>query len=183
MTKLRNRKPGMNRTVSLTTEEREQIGTWAAERGKRFSPWFCECALTVDPFPETVPARPLVLDAEEQRDLSRTMTAAARDLRSGGEAPSNLADGMRALLEARLKAMDRDGRRERAVELLRRVLGEKRAAIVVAAVLPETEEKTAEVPKTPDRPAGSGLDEGSGRATPPQPDLFSRGTGEPAGAA
>ena len=171
MTKPRNRKPGMNRTVSLTREEREQIGAWAAERGKEFSPWFRECALTVDPFPETVPARPLVLDAEEQRDLSRTMTAAARDLRSSGEAPSNLADGMRALLEARLKAMHRDGRREQALELLRRVLGEKRAAIVAAAVLPET----AEVPKTPDRPAASASDEGPGREAPPQPDLFGEG--------
>ncbi len=175
MTKPRNRKPGMNRTVSLTREEREQIGAWAAERGKRFSPWFCECALTVDPYPETVAARPLVLDAEEQRDLSRTMTAAARDLRSSGEAPSNLADGMRALLEARLKAMHRDGRREQALELLRRVLGEKRAAMVAAAVLPETAEKTADVPKTPDRPAASASDEGPGREAPPQPDLFGGG--------
>lgn len=183
MTKPRNRKPGMNHTVSLTREEREQIGAWAAERGKRFSPWFCECALTVDPFPETVPARPLVLDAEEQRELSRTMTAAARDLRSGGEGSSNLADDMRALLEARLKTMAREGRGEQALELLRRVLGEKRAAIVAAAVLPETAEKTAEVPKTPDRPAGSGSDDGTGREAPPQPDLFDGGTGGPAGSA
>lgn len=179
MTKPRNRKPGMNRTVSLTREEREQIGAWAAERGKRFSPWFCECALTVDPYPETVAARPLVLDAEEQRDLSRTMTAAARNLRAGGEGLSNLADGMRALLEARLKAMDRDGRREQALELLRRVLGEKRAAIVGAAVLPET----AEVSKAPDRPAGSGSDEGPGQTTPPQPDLFDGGADDPVGSA
>ena len=71
MTKPRNRKPGMNHTVSLTDGEREQIGAWAAERGKRAGPWFCECALTVDPFPEMPPARPLVLDAGEQRGLSR----------------------------------------------------------------------------------------------------------------
>ena len=126
MKKPRNRKPGMNHTVSLTREEREQIGAWAAERGKSFSAWFCECALTVDPFPEAVPSRPLVLDAEEQRRLSLNLAAAARNLRTGGEAPSNLADTMRALLEARLKAMARDGRTDQAAELLRRVLGEKR---------------------------------------------------------
>ena len=90
---------------------------------------------------------------------------------------------MRALLEARFKAIDRDGRREQALELLRRVLGEKRAAIVAAAVLPETAEKTAEVPKTPDKPAGSASENGTGREAPPQPDLFDGGTGGPAGAA
>ena len=179
MTKPRNRKPGMNHTVSLTREEREQIGAWAAERGKSFSAWFCECALTVDPFPETVPARPLVLDAEEQRDLSRTMTTAARDLRSGGEAPSNLADSMRALLEARLRAMHRDGRTDQAAELLRRVLGEKRASVVMAAVLPQT----VEVSKSPERPEGSGSDEGPDPTAPPQADLFGGGAGGPAGGA
>ena len=111
------------------------------------------------------------------------MTAAARNLRPGGEGLSNLADGMRALLEARFKAMDRDGRREQALELLRRVLGEKRAAIVAAAVLPETAEETAKVSKAPDRPAGSGSNDGTGRTTPPQPDLFYRGAGGPAGGA
>ena len=162
MTKPRNRKPGMNHTVSLTREEREQIGAWAAERGKSFSAWFVECALTVDPFPETAPARPLVLDAEEQRRLSLGLAAAARDMRSGGEAPLNLADSMRALLEARLKAMARDGRTDQAAELLRRVLGEKRASVVMAAVLPET----VDVSKSPDRPEGAGSDE---RPNPEKP--------------
>ena len=179
MTKPRNRKPGMNHTVSLTDGEREQIGAWAAERGKSFSAWFCECALTVDPFPETPPARQLVLDAGEQRALSRAVDSAARDMRSGGETSSNLADDMRALLEVRLKAMDRNGRREQAVELLRRVLGEKRASVVAAAILPETDE----VSRTPNRPAGTGSDEGPGRTAPPQPDLFEGGAGGPAGGA
>ena len=175
MTKPRNRKPNMNRTVSLTDGELMQVRAWAAERGKSVSAWFCECALTVDPFPETTPARPLVLDAGEQRDLSRVMAAAARDMRSGSEASSDLADDMRALLEMRLKAMDRDGRREQAVELLRRVLGEERAATVAAAVLPETDE----VSKSPDRRLRSGSDEGSGRTAQPQPDLFEGSAGGP----
>ncbi len=179
MTKPRNRKPGMNHTVSLTREEREQISAWAAERGKSFSAWFVECALTVDPFPEATPARPLVLDAEEQRGLSLTLASAARNMRSGGEAPPNLADGLRALLEARLKAMARDGRTDQAAELLRRVLGEKRASVVMAAVLPET----VEVSKSHERPEGSGSNEGPDLTAPPQPDLFGGGAGKSAGGA
>lgn len=62
----------------------------------------------MDPFPEKASARPLVLDAGEQRGLSRAM-------RSGGEESSNLADDMRALLEMRLKAMAGDGRRGQAI--------------------------------------------------------------------
>ena len=175
MTKPRNRKPSMNHTVSLTDGELAQVQAWAAERGKSVSAWFCECALNMDPFLETPHARPLVLDAGEQRGLSRDMAATARDMRSGGEASSNLADDMRALLEMRLKAMDRDGRREQAVELLRRVLGDERAAIVAAAVLPETDE----VSKSPDRPAQSESDEGPGRTAQPQPDLFEGSAGGP----
>ena len=179
MTKPRKRKPGMNHTVSLTREEREQIGAWAAERGKSFSAWFCECALTVDPFPEAAPARPLVLDAEEQRRLSLNLAAAARNLRTGGEAPSNLADTMRALLEAWLKGVHRDGRTDEAAELLRRVLGEKRASVVMAAVLLET----VEVSKSHERPEGPGSDEGPDPTAPPQPDLFGGGADDPAGGA
>lgn len=137
MTKPRKRKPGMNHTVSLTEEEWAQIKAWAAERGMSASRFFVQSALTVDPFPEAVPAQPLVLDAEEQRRFSLDLAAAARNLRTGGEAPSNLADTMRALLEASLKAMAREGKRDRAVELLRQVLGEERAEIVAAAVIPE----------------------------------------------
>ena len=179
MTKPRHRKSGMNHTVSLTDGELAQVRAWAAERGKSVAAWFCECALTVDPFPETPPARPLVLDAGEQRGLSRAMAAAARDMRSSGEASSNLADDMRALLEARLKAMDRDGRREQAVKLLRRVLGDQRAAVVAAAVLPETDE----VSKSPNEPAEPGFDDGPDRTAPPQPDLFEGGAGGPTGGA
>lgn len=179
MTKPRKRKSGMNHTVSLTDEEWEHIGAWAVGRGKRAGPWFCECALNVDPFPEQVSARPLVLDAEGQRSVSRAMAAAADDMRSGGEASAGLAGAMRALLEMRLKALAGDGRRGQAVELLRRVLGEERAAIVAAAVLPEA----AETPKSPDRPAGP--ESGIGRAGTghPQADLFKRKTGDPASGA
>lgn len=179
MTKPRNRKPNMNRTVSLTDSEVAQLGAWAAERGKSVSAWFCECTLTVDPFPEAQSARPLVLDAGEQRGLFRDMAAAARDMRSGGERSANLADDMRALLEMRLKAMDHDGRRGRVIELLRRVLGDERAAIVAAVVLPEMEEMS----NPPDRPAGPGTARVRDRTAPPQTDLFEGGTADPAGSA
>ena len=169
MTKLR--KSGMNHTVSLTDGELAQVRGWAAERGKSVSAWFCECALSVEPFPEKVSARPLVLDAGEQRGLYRAMETAARDMHAG--ASSILA--MRALLERRLRAMACDGRRGQAVELLRRVLGEERAAIVAAAVLPE------EPPKSPDRPTEAAT--GEGRARHDQTDLFAGGAGRPAGGA
>ena len=174
MTKPRNRKPNMNHSVSLTDGELVQVQAWAAERGESVSAWFCECALNMDPFLETPHARPLVLDAGEQRGLSRDMAATARDMRSVGEASSSLADDMRALLEMRLKAMDRDGRRKQAIELLRRVLGEERAAVVTAAILPETEEAS----KSPGTRAKSGSDKSPGRTGPPQPDLFKGGTGD-----
>ena len=177
MTKPRKRKSGMNHTVSLTDEEWEHIGAWAAGRGKRAGPWFCECALNMDPFPEQVSARPLVLDAEGQRSVSRAVAAAAGDMHSGVEASASLDDAMRALLEMRLRAMAGDGRRGQAVELLRRVLGDERAAIVAAAVLPEAEE----TPKSPNGPSQSAADESPGPAGPPQTDLFAGETGDPAG--
>ena len=126
----------------------------------------------MNPFPETPPVRPLVLDAGEQRGFSR-------DMRSGSEASSNHADDMRTLLEARLKAMDRDGRREQAVELLRRVLGDERAAMVAAAVLPETEE----VSKSPNRTAEPASDGGPDRTVQAHPDLFEGSAGGPSGGA
>ena len=179
MTKPRKRKAGMNHTVSLTDGEWEQIGAWAAGRGKRAGPWFCECALNVDPFPEQVSARPLVLDAEGQRGLSRAMAAAAGAMHAGGEPYADLAGAMRALLEMRLKAMAGGGRRGQAVGLLRRVLGEERAAIVAAAVLPETDEEL----KSPDRPAEPGSGKGPAVPGAPQPDLFKGNTDDQASGA
>ena len=179
MTPPRKRKSNMNHTVSLTDGELAQVRTWAAERGKSVSAWFCECALSVEPFPEKATSRPLVLDAEEQHGLARAM-AAARDMHYGGQASSTLADAMRALLEMRLRAMACDGRRGQAVELLRRVLGDERAAIVAAAVLPETEE-TSE--SAPDRPTEAASNESPGRAEPRQTNLFAGDSSGQAGGA
>ncbi len=161
MKKPHNRQPGMNRTVSMTGEEWAQIKAWAAERGMSAARFLRECALTVDPFAETASARPLVLDAGEQRGLSLALASAARDMGSGAEAPSDLADSMRALLEARLRAMVREGKRERAVDLLREVLGEERGAVVAAALIPET-------PAMADMPAASSA--GTAGAGGPDPE-------------
>ena len=87
----------------------------------------------------------MMLDAGEQRGLSCAIETAAGNMHAGGEASSTLA--MRTLLERHLRAMAYDGQRGQAVELLRRVLGDERTAIVAAAVLPETEE----TPKSPDK--------------------------------
>ena len=123
----------MNRTVSLIDGEWDAIGRWSAERGKSRAQWMRECALTVELAAGKARARPLVLEAGEQCRIARTVGGLADDLGSSGdEAAESLADGLRALLAARLRAMVREGRREAAVELLRTVLGEERAAIIAA---------------------------------------------------
>ena len=159
----------MNRTISLTDGEWDAIGRWSAERGKSRAEWMRECALTVDPAAGKAKAQPLVLDAGEQRRIARAVGDLADDLGSSGEeADSKLADGLRALLASRLRAMVGVGRREAAVELLRMVLGEERAAVVAAALIPELETTD----RTHDRSAEAGSDDRSGRNPPPQNDLF-----------
>ena len=75
---------------------------------------------------------------------------------------------MRVLLEARLRAMVREGRRGQAVELLRQVFGEERAPVIAAAIIPDTQT----VQETPGRPARTVPGESSDRKAPPQRDLF-----------
>lgn len=159
----------MNRTVSLTDGQWDAIGRWSVERGMSRAQWMRECALTVDLAAKTAAARPLVLDAGEQRRIARTIGDLTVDLGSSGNGASGtVADGLRTLLAARLRIMVGEGRREAAVELLRTVLGGERAAIVAAAFIPEpqmTGGTAAEAPKA--RP-----DDRSGRNPPPQNDLF-----------
>jgi len=143
----------MNRTVSMTDGEWDAIGRWSAERGKSRAEWMRECALTVELPGKKAVTRPLVLDAGEQRHISRTVQDLALGLASSGEDVDGTAgDGLRTLLAARLRAMAREGRRERAMELLREVLGEERAAIVAEAYMPEADG----APETPQTPAGTG---------------------------
>ena len=142
MRKPRGKPTGRSYTISCTDGEWAAIGAGAARAGKRVSPWFVECALTVDPWPER--HRRLVLDAAEQRAVLRGVDEIARGLgldpasapgRSGGT-PRFIAD-LGALFETRLRRMAARGRREDAIAHLREVLDDKRADAIAAAVIPE----------------------------------------------
>ena len=163
MRKPRGKPTGRSYTISCTDGEWAAIGAGAARAGKRVSPWFVECALTVDPWPER--HRRLVLDAAEQRAVLRGVEEIARGLgldpasapgRAGGK-PRFIAD-LGALFETRLRRMAARGRREDAIALLREVLDDKRADAIAAAVIPE-EAAPAETPGTPEE-GGAGEDPG-----------------------
>ena len=134
---------GMNHTVSLTDREWDEVRARAKERGKSAAAWLRECALTVDLSPKTSASRSLALDADQQHTIARAMSEAACLSMQSDDASSGLAEDVRALLAARLRAMARDGERERAVELLRRVFGERRTAVIAAAYMPEADEDAA----------------------------------------
>ncbi len=159
----------MNRTVSLTDGEWGSIGRWSAARGKSRAQWMRECALTVDLPAKRAVARPLVLDAGEQRCISRPVgDLAGRLSSSGNEAGGTPGDDLRALLAARLRTMAGDGRREAAVELLRHVFGEERAAVIAAAFIPEPQP----MDRTDDGSSETRPDDHSGRKPAPQKNLF-----------
>ena len=178
MRKPRARKRGRSHTISCTDEEWEAIKAGAAKAGKKVSPWFVECALTVDPWPER--RRRLVLDAGQQRAVMRGVEEIVRCLgadpgtdpgQAGGGTPQ-ITEDLRALFEARLRRMVAQGRREEAMALLREVLGDERAVAIVADVIPETPAARAApvTPKTPETREESGTGEG------PEPDADPQGT-------
>ena len=139
-------KKGATHTICCTDEEWELVREGAARAGMSASAWWTECALTVDPSPKGGKAQALVLDAERQRGLSDGVAELARGLDADGVSQAQ-AD-IRAMLEEPLREMVRQGRRERAMELLREVFGQERAAVIAAAFIPET-------PATADMPAAS----------------------------
>ena len=145
----RKRYPGKQKTITCTDEEWDQIKADAARRGKSASAWIVECALTEEVMPKKTAQRKLVLDAKEQRSLLGDVAEFAQGSRADGDGTSRLADNLHTLFETRLRTMVREGRREEAVEALRTVLGEKRAAVVAAAFLSET----PMAPVLPRRPA------------------------------
>ena len=67
-------------------------------------------------------------------------------------------------------AMVRQGRREKAMELLRTVFGEERATVIVAAFVPDPEE--APGPAPPAEPEPERLETQPDRKRPPQHGLF-----------
>ena len=133
MRKPRGGQPGRSYTISCTDAEWEAVRAGAARAGKRISPWFVECALTVDPWPEK--HRRLVLDAGQQRAVVRGVGEIARGLGAepGRAGVPPFVGELRALFERRLRGMRPDG----AKDLLREVFGEERAAAIAAAIVPE----------------------------------------------
>ena len=141
---------GKNRvthTICCTGEDWELVQEGASRAGISASAWWTECALTVDLSPKGGKARPLVLDAERQRSLSDGAAELARGLDAvDEEALSQYRDDIRAMLEESLRTMIGQGRRERAMELLRAVFGEDRATVIAAAFIPNPEEAPKPTP-------------------------------------
>ena len=172
MRKPRAKSRGRSYTISCTDGEWEAIEAGAARVGKKISPWFVECALNVDPWPER--HRRLVLDEKQQRALVRGVGEIARGLgaepapvsgQAGGTPPRFVAE-LRELFETRLRGMAARGRREEAMSLLREAVGEERAEAIAAAVIPEASTMT-ETPVPPEKPEESGAGEQPGPE--PQP--------------
>ena len=134
----RKRYAGKQKTITCTDEAWDQIRADAARRGMSASAWFVECALTEEVTRKKAAQQRLVLDAKEQRSLSRAAAAIARGSHTNGDIPSRLADNLQAVFRTRFRNMAREGRRGEAVEALRAVLGEERAAVVAAAFIPES---------------------------------------------
>ena len=88
--------------------------------------------------------------------------------------PSGLADDLRKLLEARLGAMARRGRADEAVTRLRETFGERRAEIVIAAMMPETG-KTGSTVEPAEKPAVKEPPQDPERKPSDQDDLFGPG--------
>ena len=175
MRKPRAKEPGKTFTISATDEEWEAVQAGALRAGKPVSTWAVECALTVDPLPRQ--SRRLVLDEKQQRSISRSMDAHARSLCADTDAPAGLADDLRELLAARLGAMARQGRRDEAVGLLRERFGDRRAEIVAAALMPQTE-KTGDTAEPAEKP----VEKKPRREPKPEPELSDQtdlfGTGD-----
>ena len=153
MKKPRSRKPGTGHTISSTDEEWDVVRAGAVGAGTPVSAWVVECALTVDPLPGN--HRRLTLDEREQRYISRAVGEHARSLHSGGDAPSQFTDDLRALLEARLRTMARQGRGDEAVTLLRTVFGDERAEMIAAALMQDVRT----TPGTKERPQEEKIEE------------------------
>ena len=143
---------GVTHTVCYTDEHWQVIVEGARRAGMSVSAWWVHCVENGDPSPKGKKAQPLVLDAGQQRAVLDGVSELARGLDADGEAARQVQDDIRALLEEPLRKMAREGRRERAMELLREVLGEERAAIVAEAFMPEADG----APETPGTPVDTG---------------------------
>ena len=171
MKKSPNKKNQVTRTICCTDEDWDLVLEGAGRAGMSASAWWTECALTVDLSPKGEKARALVLDAGRQRGLSDGVSALARGLDAAdGKALSQLRDDIRAMLEEPLRMMVRQGRREKAMELLRTVFGEDRATVIAAAFIPNTEEVPEPTPSA--EPETGPTEAQPDRKRPPQQGLF-----------
>ena len=153
MKKPRKRRPGTGHSVSYTDEQWAAIKARAKAAGMSASAWWGQCVTTVDlSAPAKSAAPPLVLDEQQQLRIARV----ARDLAEGArnkEVSARFGALARELLRERLREMVRQGRRDEALDGLRTVFGEERAAVFAAAFIPETP-AVADVPAV--SPAGTG---------------------------
>ena len=165
------RKKQVTHTICCTDEEWELVREGAGRAGISASAWWTECALTVDLSPKGERTRPLVLDAGRQRSISDGVSALARGLNAADEeALSQFRDDIRAMLEEPLRALVSQGRREKAMELLRTVFGEDRATAIAAAFIPNPEE--ALEPAPPTEPEIGRPEASPDRKRPPEQGLF-----------
>ena len=171
MKKTPARKKQVTHTICCTDEEWELVREGAGRAGLSASAWWTECALTVDLSPKGGKAQALVLDAGRQRRLSDGVAALAHGLDiADEEALSQFRDDIRAMLEESLRAMVRQGRREKAMGLLRTVFGEDRATVIAAAFIPNTEEAPGPAPSA--EPETGRLEAPPDRTRPPEQGLF-----------
>ena len=155
------------RVITCPDEEWDPIQADAVRRNRSTSDWVVECALTEEITPEKIAPRKLVLDAKAQRSLLRDVAEFARGSHADGDGTSRLANNLNALFETRLHTMAREGRRKEAVEALRTVLGEERAAVVAAAFLPETPTKH----DSPEKPTSDEMESTTLQQPPEQGEL------------
>lgn len=132
MKKPRERRKGTENTITATDEEWADVRSGAEKAGMTMSAWAVHCVLTVDPLPRK--HRRLVLDEKQQRSIPRAVGEHARSLIADIDAPSQFADDLGVVLKARLETTVLEGRGSEAEALLRQVLGDERAAAIVAAL-------------------------------------------------
>ena len=164
-------KKQVTRTICCTGEDWELVLEGAGRTGMSASAWWTDCALKVDLSPKGEKARALVLDAGRQHSLADGVAELARGLDAADEeALSQFRDDIRAMLEESLRSMVMQGRREKAMELLRTVFGEDRAMVIAAAFIPNPEETPEPAPSA--EPETARPETQSDRKRPPQQDLF-----------
>ena len=144
----RSRKPGTSHAISCTDEQWDDIRAGAARARKQISPWFVECALNVELSPKGAVASPLVLDAREQRFISRAVGELALGARSTGDASWSPGDDIRALLRDGMEELVQRSGSEEARRVLRSVFGDERAQTISAAL-------AADGPTIPESPEGA----------------------------